>query len=514
MDELPMAISSRPWSRHECISFAAFAVALGIGLIFLTHPWYDPAPDVFTYIATARSLAAGDGYQYLGAPFGIRPPGFSLLIAPWVGDGVDFAALNLLVGLFGVASVLALAALLRDRIGLRLALLVAGCLWLNPGFQILSNQVLSDVPGTALIFGCLLLERIARRRGGVASFALLGVAIGAAAYVRSMALLVVPATVLALLWRAWPERRLRPALIASLALAGSALLVLAPWSIRNGSLPDAPADFTRIHSYSVAMWHELPHDPGSRRLSPVELAARIPLRLEQTVSTLGSRLQVKEKGNTLQRGSVSVGHAVLGVGLLAGLLVQLLRRRETTEIFAVLCLGVVLVYFGFSWRLLLPVYALALGATLETLRDLTRHRTRDPVPVIVCAVAVVALLLLDLPPRRGWDALENEHARLEAFADSVEAQLDESQVLASTQVAFGALLDRPVYNLRPALRRGASPQELESLIDRHGIQVLATDPEDPLARSFEAHLRTRYGQPFAAASVRLWTVRPAASTSP
>ena len=213
MDELPMAISSRPWSRHECLSFAAFAVALGTGLFFLTHPWYDPAPDVFTYIATARSLAAGDGYQYLGAPFGIRPPGFSLLIAPWVVDGVDFAGLNLLVGLFGVASVLALAALLRDRIGLRLALLVAACLWLNPGFRILSSQVMSDVPGTALIFGCLLLERLARRRGGIAFYAILGVAIGAAAYVRSLAVLLIPAAMLALALRAWPERRFRHALL-------------------------------------------------------------------------------------------------------------------------------------------------------------------------------------------------------------------------------------------------------------------------------------------------------------
>jgi hypothetical protein len=81
-------------------------------------------------------------------------------------------------------------------------------------------------------------------------------------------------------------------------------------------------------------------------------------------------------------------------------------------------------------------------------------------------------------------------------------------------VAFGALLDRRVYNLRPALRRGASPQELESLIDRHGIRVLATDPADPVARSFEAQLRSRYGEPLTAGTALLWTLDPAATATP
>ena len=113
-------------------------------------------------------------------------------------------------------------------------------------------------------------------------------------------------------------------------------------------------------SVGVALLHEAPHDPGSRRLGAGELLARIPVRLHQTMSALGSRLQVEEKGNLVARPSLPPGDLALGGLLLASLGLQLFRRRDTPELFAVLNLAVLAIYFGFSWRLLLPIYAIAL----------------------------------------------------------------------------------------------------------------------------------------------------------
>ena len=63
------------------------AFLLVASLFWLVHPWYeatDETNDASIYLLTAKALAAGEGYSYLGAPFTIRPPGFSALIAPWI----------------------------------------------------------------------------------------------------------------------------------------------------------------------------------------------------------------------------------------------------------------------------------------------------------------------------------------------------------------------------------------------------------------------------------------------
>ena len=65
--------------------------------------------DGSIFIVTARSLAAGEGYRYLGEPFQVRPPGFPLLIVPFVSGLSDgFFAINFFVACFGAAGVLLL----------------------------------------------------------------------------------------------------------------------------------------------------------------------------------------------------------------------------------------------------------------------------------------------------------------------------------------------------------------------------------------------------------------------
>src|SRR5262245_12327656 len=85
-------------ARARTAAWIGLALALALSLTWSVHPWYDPTNDGSMYIATARSLAAGEGYSYLGEPFRIRPPGFPVLIAPLLAwRGTDFHALNLYV---------------------------------------------------------------------------------------------------------------------------------------------------------------------------------------------------------------------------------------------------------------------------------------------------------------------------------------------------------------------------------------------------------------------------------
>ena len=168
-----------------------------ISLVWWSHAYLDPRNDACMYILLARNLLSGEGYSLLGEPFALRPPGFAALLAPLIAVwGTNLAVLNLFVNLFGVACVALLFALVRRRVGSRLALAVSLLLWINPGFRTFCNQVMSDVPGLALALGCLLLERRWRSRAPAHAL-VLGLCIGLSALVRTMNLLLLPAILLA-----------------------------------------------------------------------------------------------------------------------------------------------------------------------------------------------------------------------------------------------------------------------------------------------------------------------------
>ena len=139
-------------------------------LPFTVQDFWDPRPDAARYLLAARSLADGSGYTVMGEPFRLRPPGFSALLAPLVAwRGYDFALLNAFVSLTGVLAVVLLYLLLRPRTGAIVACAVAALVWLNPQFQELCNQVMSDVPALALALLFLVLLRRANARPSLAS---------------------------------------------------------------------------------------------------------------------------------------------------------------------------------------------------------------------------------------------------------------------------------------------------------------------------------------------------------
>jgi 4-amino-4-deoxy-L-arabinose transferase-like glycosyltransferase len=470
-------------------------IALCAATLPLTvHPWFDPTPDASIYLVATRSLLSGLGHTYWGEPFRMRPPGFPALLAPVVSVfGMDFAALHALVSIFGIAGVAALFAFQRTRLGAPAAWLVAASLWLLPAYQRLCNQVMSDVPGVALLLAVFLLERSAARRPDLRRELLLGVCIGLFSTVRTVVLLALPAIlasrVVERLSRAegepgWPRfalRRLAP-------VAAAAWIAQLPWS-EALSPPDAatPADQTARFSYAVAMWHRDEGDPSSPRIPIAEvLTTRVPERAPDMAGTLGSALETEQ---------VSPARIVLAALLSAGSLWVLLKRRAPADFFVLGSTALFAVYFGYKPRLLLPVWVIALPALAELVQDVARRVAGARAASLLVAAGLAAFAAAHFAPRQGWGAIRCEHERL--FAESAEiAERVAPDARLGTPVAcdFAVALDRPVFSLHyHARRRGDAARATEEMIEKYDLDAVFVDPTEPRDRDVWDHLVKRYG---------------------
>lgn len=504
----PTPTAAQPFGRAETVAFLVLVVGLLVSLVWTVHPWYDPTNDGAMYVLTGRSIVAGEGYSMLEQPFRIRPPGFSYLIAPLLAwRGTEFQALNLFVSLWGVAGCVLLYLWARTRIAWRLAWLLAVVVWCNPGYQLLCNQVMSDVPGTTLLFACLLLERWAQRRPGMRRDLLLGAVVAATAYVRSINLLLVPAILGVRLLRRFAgnaeERAETWRLLGGRAgaLVLGAFLVQLPWSLRNAAVaPEPPADQTLLYSYSTGFWNEDMGDPDSRRLSVGEVLARFPKRGGQALGVLGNRMRERAGGRE--------GDEPFAFLFLGSVLFVFVKRRESSELFVLGSMGVISVYFGFAPRLLLPLLVLALAATVEALGDLGRLCARGaPEPrrklagELLAGAALVALLVLDFAPRKGWDEIEEQHDRLQAITAGFARELGpESRLASNRSWHYAVLLERPVYALEFVVKRNldrvrnvVDVESIEELLDRYEIDRVLLSPKWTKDRELLPYFEGRYG---------------------
>lgn len=84
----------RPLSDRKAfwLTMAALLVLFGL----LQNPFWVPAGDSEVYIAIARNLARGDGYQFNGEPVAMVPPGWPAMMAGLMKVAPSFLALKLL----------------------------------------------------------------------------------------------------------------------------------------------------------------------------------------------------------------------------------------------------------------------------------------------------------------------------------------------------------------------------------------------------------------------------------
>ena len=478
-----------PWSGAEKLALVLLITGALVLLLFLVHPWYDAKNDSSMYIVAARALAAGEGYNYLEQPFHLRPPGFSVLISPIVGTlGANFRALNLYVSLWGVGGIILLFVYLRTRLGWQLSLLSSLVVWLNPAYQRFCNQVMADVPGTTLFFGCLLLERWTARTPSWKRDLVLGVSIGISAYVRTVNILLVPAIVVAWVLERWirsDRSRSWPSLAGRLALVvAGACIVMLPWSVRNHyRAPPPPADQTSLYNYSTAVFHQDKGDPASPRVPLNELLQRIPERGVDIASSIARRMQSHGGG----------AHPAFALLVAVCWLWVLIKRRAPSDFFVAGALCVLVLYPGFQNRLILPAYMLLVGSVTETLRDLLRSVAGARVTPALVAATLLLLIVVDLRPRDKWGPIEKEYRVFEKSCSIIESNVSPATRLGSgTGWHYNVCLGRSVYGLKHAVFRARTNDVAEQVIDKYRIETVVLSSRDPVDRSLLLYFQSRY----------------------
>jgi len=221
------------------ISFGALLVRLAY-LIFV-HPDVPRVSDASAYHLLANNLADGLGYI---RPFDLSklglehttaeyPPLFPALLSIWSwfgGRSVD--AQRVLTCFIGTGTVVLIGLLGRRVRGEAVGLVAAGIAAIYPMLFMADGVLMAETLFALLVTASLLLAYRAADEPSPARFAVLGVALGLAALTRAEGLvlavfLVVP---LAISLRTLATKR--RALLATVGI-GVAILVVAPWTIRN-----------------------------------------------------------------------------------------------------------------------------------------------------------------------------------------------------------------------------------------------------------------------------------------
>lgn len=444
------------WTQRSTILLIVLVVLCAATLPWTVHDVFLEDMDAAVYLRTARSLLDGQGYEFRGEPFSVRPPGYPVILMPLLAAfGQNFLALNLYMSLWGLACVAVFYRWLHPRLGDVPSFAVGAALWWNPQFQELTNSVMSELPGLTLLIVCLLLERWADRSPGRGRHVALGVAIAAATYVRSLSILLLPAMLCSRLFRRKP---LRPALITLI----TCLALVAPWSVRDALQSHrGPAEQTWLHSQWTAMWHTDQGDPDSPTISREEFLARIPAQGEWILAGIGHRLRASEPTS-----------AAFWAGSLAMLafLIMAARRRRTEDAFVVGTLLVLLVWHAHPTRLLIPVFLFVLPVCVEVVRAALARARIEPLANWAPAVAVLGLAVVDVRDGVDWPTQEALHARYIANAREVADRLSETSVVAATDRAYldSVYLERPVFSIRIVHRREGD-RGANALIDQLGV---------------------------------------------
>lgn len=499
-------LAERVWSQHDRIAFGLLLLSLPAALIWLVHPWYDPMNDASIYISTTRSLLAGEGYSHLGMPFMVRPPGFSFLLAPLLASvGANFHAMNLFVAGFGCGTIALLFLWVRPQLGGPLALLVCIAVGLNPTFLRLSNQVMSDVPGTFFIVFALLVARRFERDPSIGKDVLLGLCIGLATYVRVVCILVLPAV---LLDRGFRHLRTSPdarslfqfGVRRCLTLAAVTVMAFAPWIVRNQlAASEPPVDQFLNHSYITGLLHTDKGDPDSPRLSARDWQVRLVTRGGEVATSLATRFE----HSTPTTPRLLLALLVFGIYLR-----WLVATPSAAGFFILFCLGIMGSYFDFQDRLLIPVFVLLIPALSEAIHGWAKHRFGIRVATGVVALLLGAITLLDFSPRHRWEKVEATHKRMLNITETLNRELPQDARLASViGFHYSMLMNRPVYSLRWSYRHEAGHPGLDAVIDRYQLNTVLLDPTVRRDHDVGVVLAEQYGQAESVAGMRVLRVR-------
>jgi hypothetical protein len=217
--------------------------------------------------------------------------------------------------------------------------------------------------------------------------------------------------------------------------------------VRNALVSnESPADQNFIASYGTGLAHADPGDPGSEARPLSDVLATIPVRAQQVAQTLGARFE--------GRGASWLTTWILAPLVLAAVIVVLVRRSEPAAILWLLVLGVLLVYFGFRARLVLPLFVIGMVACAEVAVGWLAPRIGATRASAVFGAAALALAALDFQTGGYRATIGPRHAqRIEQAAAQNAVLGPDARVGARIGWHHSLYLGRPVWSLRFAIDR-------------------------------------------------------------
>lgn len=506
--EAPVRPAARHEAAHAASRLAPWLVALAAfgAAVAAIGPW--PAgvfQDDGIYVVLAKSLATGEGYRYLnvpGAPSATHyPPLYPALLALLWKLFPSFPQ-NVTLFKFANAAMLGGAAVLfhrfareRLRLGAWGAVLSVVAFTACAPVLLLTVMVLSEPMFLCGLAATLLVCERAASSGRGRDAAIAGAACAALALVRTLGILVVPATGLVLLWR----REWRAAAV----LAGVAVALSIPWQLWVGAhAAEVPPIYLGKYGSYLGWLMDAVRQDGIVFLRDVAWANLKHLVAQGWASTATDTLNVYVRNTT----SIALSF-FFGMGLGA-----LLKRAPVAALFLAGYLTIVVVWpfaparFTWGvWPLVGMVYALAAAAVwewgapptdnfvppaessaTEITPPLSLHRTpvspssdtvgggnatrvgvalRSPLLRAARTVALVALVALAVgyggynylgASRRWWTVVQQSVAdRARPLAEWVTANTDSAAVLATDDDVLVYL-----YTGRRSIPTGAfTPQE-------------------------------------------------------
>ncbi|MHC4845010.1 MAG: hypothetical protein ACYTCU_02500 [Planctomycetota bacterium] len=508
-DRLPAARDQRPAARDELPAVSrgvtlALCAALGVwallcALAFSEQVW-RPFIDSAVYVLAAKSLAAGDGYSYLGETFFQHPPGLSVLLMPFAGETIDFAGMNRLIQCCAAGSFLVIALALARRHGAAIAALAALLFAINPLAVRAQNAVLTEYP--FLLFFFLGAWLVTPRRGADRVSwvqGLLGaVLLAASIHLRTVALIAVPALALAGLFQRG-GRRWQGAGLAAIVLALSL-----PWLMHARAAADRAPPTTQFKAidYSTAMFREDGQDPTSPLVGLDVWGERVVDNAANLTATVGRFFL----------GGMGGGTAVVFTLLLAAALVfTWLDRRSMLDWYAMGSVAVLLTMYFYDDRFVMPVLPLLISALLHACWRLGRALSPSPNGRAVY-VAVASLLLVFVAATGMAEARAEPANRLanrvadEQLAEWLAANTKPAAlVLADRAPIVSVLSGRTVYAWRH-LPGGAAAKwpEVDWAVLGPGMVVF----EPRLRRAAVSETSLRLELPDKTRTLRVYRMRP------
>jgi len=357
------------------------------------NPYWRVGWDSAIYISLAKSLAAGQGYAYMGFGHTKYPPLFPLLLSAVIETcGTSFLAMRLTVLAFTVASVGIVYLLFRESGERWLGLATAALSGVS--FAVLDKVrfVQSDLP---FLFFVLLALYFLQKRSRFSSWHTLGLhlSLAAAFYTRTAGLALFVAAI-AFYGFAALRRRERSELVKAVAVLFTTVVCVGAWSARNATVANLiPPDLKEGETYAGEF---LRPTSGAPEIRPLEPATWL-RRLWHGAVNYSAICLALLTGEQAQPAAPLYGLLAL---VLVGLIAALAPGPGPVE-FYFLSYGVLLLLWPATpgHRFLLPIvpmffyYLLSGGRTvLRLLARVAGREGSDKLAGMALAVAVMALL--------------------------------------------------------------------------------------------------------------------------